>query len=193
MAARLVFLALVSLLAGCASHPSRNIYVLNSAADSATSMGGDATAPVLQLERVLVPEYLDTTDILLRVGQHELQASSTGRWGERLSTGVSHALRTDLADRLPRDRVLLGRSADRSARRILVTVDSFDVWTDGHCVLRASWSVEAANRAEARYGHGTFTAPVAGGATGSDAAVVSSMANVVSQLADSIAAAATET
>ena len=42
-------------------------------------------------------------------------------------------------------------------------------------------------------GHGTFTAPVAGGATGSDAAVVSSMANAVSQLADSIASAVKET
>ena len=92
--------------------------------DSAVSTAGAAAAPVLQLRRVLVPDYLDTTDILLRVGQHELQASHTGRWGERLSVGITHALRADLADRLPKDTVLLGPSADRSARQILVTVDS---------------------------------------------------------------------
>jgi uncharacterized protein len=192
MAARLVVIALLSLLAGCASHPSRNVYVLSSASDPIKSDAGAATAPVLQLERVLVPDYLDTTEILLRVGQHELQVSHTGRWGERLSAGIARALRADLADRLPKDTVLLGRSADSSARQLRVTVDTFDVWADGRCVLRANWSLEAENRGVVKSGHGTFTAPVAGGATGSDAAVVSSMANAVSQLAESIALAMNE-
>ncbi len=191
MAARFVVIALLSLLAGCASHPSRNIYVLNSASDSATSTAGAATAPVIHLERVLVPDYLDTTEILLRVGQHELQESRTGRWGERLSVGITHALRADLADRLPEDSVSLGRSSDRSARQIRVMVETFDVWADGHCVLKANWSLETENRAMVKNGHGTFTASV-GGATGSDAAIVSNMANAVSQLADSIASAVKE-
>jgi uncharacterized lipoprotein YmbA len=191
VAARVVVIALLSLLAGCASHPSRNVFVLSGASDPVKSDAG-AAAPMLQLERVLVPDYLDTTDILLRVGQHELQVSHTGRWGERLSAGIARALRADLADRLPKDTVLLGRSADGSARQLRVTVDTFDVWADGHCVLRANWSLEARNRGVVKNGHGTFTAPVAGGSTGSDAAVVSSMANAVSQLADSIAAAMNE-
>jgi uncharacterized protein len=190
--ARTVVIALLSLLASCASHPSRNVYVLNSASDPALSAAGATTAPALQLERVLVPDYLDTTDIFLRVDQYELQASHTGRWGERLSVGITHALRADLADRLPKETVLLGRSADRSARQIRVTVDTFDVWADGHCVLKANWSLGTENRAVVKIGRGTFTAPVAGGATGGDGAIVSSMANVVSQLADSIASAVKE-
>lgn len=192
MATRLAVIALLSLFAGCASHPSRNIYVLNSASDSAVSTAGAAPAPVLHLARVLVPDYLDTTDILLRVGQHEVQASDTGRWGERLSVGITHALRADLADRLPKDTVSLGRSSDRSARQIRVMVETFDVWADGHCVLKANWSLEAENRAVVKNGQGTFTAPVAAGATGGDGAVVSNMANAVSQLADSIASAVKE-
>jgi uncharacterized lipoprotein YmbA len=192
VAARLAVIALVSLLAGCASHPSRTVYVLSSASDPVKSDAGGATAPVLQLERVLVPDYLDTSEILLRVDQHEMRESHTGRWGERLSAGIARSLRADLADRLPKDTVLLGRSADSSALQLRVTVDTFDVWADGHCVLQASWSLEAENRGVAKKGHGTFTAPVVGGATGSDAAVVSSMANAVSQLADSIASAVKE-
>jgi uncharacterized protein len=192
VAARLAVIALLALFAGCASHPSRNIYVLNRASNSAVSTAGAAAAPVLHLERVLVPDYLDTTDILLRVGQHELQVSHTGRWGERLSVGITHALRADLAERLPKETVLLGRTADRSARQMRVMVDAFDVWADGHCVLQANWSLETENRAVVKNGHGTFTAPVAGGATGGDGAVVSSMANAVGQLADSIASAEKE-
>jgi uncharacterized protein len=192
VAGRLVAIALLSLCAGCASHPSRNIYVLNSASNSAVSAAGANAAPVLQLERVLVPDYLDTTDILLRIDEHELQASRSGHWGERLSVGIAHALRADLADRLPKEMVLLGRSADRSARQILVTVDAFDVWADGHCILKANWSLETENRAVIKNGHGTFTVPVASGATGGDGAIVSSMANAVSQLADSIASTVKE-
>jgi uncharacterized lipoprotein YmbA len=192
VAPRLVVIALLSLFAGCASHPSGNIYVLNSASDSAVSTAGAAAAPVLQLERVLVPDYLDTTDILLRVDQHEVQASYTGRWGERLSLGVTHALRVDLADRLPKDTVLLGRSSNRPVRRLLVMVDTFDVWADGHCILKANWSLETENRAVVKIGHGTFAAPAPGGAAGGDGAVVSSMANAVGQLADSIASAVKE-
>jgi uncharacterized lipoprotein YmbA len=188
----LAVIALLSLFAGCAAHSSRNIYVLDNASDSTVSTAGAAAAPVLQLQRVLVPDYLDTTDILLRVNQHELQASHTGRWGERLSVGITHALRADLADRLPKDTVILGRSADRSVRQLLVTVDAFDVWTDGHCVLKASWSLEAENRFVVSNGHGVFAAPVASSAPGGDGAIVSSMANAVGQLADSIASAVKE-
>ena len=40
--------------------------------------------PVVELKPVSLPDYLNSTDILLRDGQNELTASPTGRWGERL-------------------------------------------------------------------------------------------------------------
>ena len=39
--------------------------------------------PLLLLPRVSVPDYLDTTDMMIRDGQNELRVSQTGRWGER--------------------------------------------------------------------------------------------------------------
>jgi len=57
--------------------------------------------PVVELKRVQLPDYLDTTDILERRG-NQLVPSSTGRWGERLSAGFSRALTGSLAARLPR-------------------------------------------------------------------------------------------
>ena len=170
---------------------ARQIYVLSDAVD--TPMDGTAAVgrTELQLERVLVPDYLDTTDILSRAGEHELNASASGRWGERLSLGITHALWADLAARLPQDRVMLARPAAKSARQILVNVDAFDVRPNGHCVLAANWTILDTDRTVVlAAGRGTFTVPSDRSGKPSDAAVVSAMAEALGQLADSIALAA---
>jgi uncharacterized protein len=135
---------------------------------------------------VLIPDYLDTTDILLRVGAHEIHESTTGRFGERLSLGVTQALRSDLAARLPLYTVTLAHRAEKPARQILVTVDAFDVWPTGRCVLVADWSIlDADQRAVLSTDRGTFTTAAA--ANPGDGAIVAAMADAVRQLADRIA------
>jgi len=173
---------------GCASLPPRKIYVLDNANDAAMGASAANAAPVLRLERVLVPDYLDTTDILTRAGGHELQSSQTGQWGERLSLGITHALRADLAVRLPTRIVAGTQPTDNAVRQILVSVDTFDVWADGHCILTANWSLlEKDERGAVLTEHGAFTTPAASGGTPGDATVIAAMADAVSQLADSIA------
>jgi uncharacterized lipoprotein YmbA len=87
----LALVALISTAAGCLSHREyRHIYSLDSAHDASMQVGAVAERPVMQLQRVLIPDYLDTTDILLRVGAHEIHESAAGRFGERLSLGVTH-------------------------------------------------------------------------------------------------------
>jgi uncharacterized protein len=183
----LVLIVLNSVVAACISSPAPATYVLSHAVDFSLESGSAAGGPVVQLQRVLVPDYLDTTDILERVGQYELKSSSTGRWGERLSLGITHALASDLAARLPLNRVTLSHPAEKSVRQILVNVDRFDVWGDGHCVLTASWSIlESHGGAVLTEGRGNFvTAPVRTG-NPSDGAAVAGMADAVSRLADSI-------
>ncbi len=177
-------------VAGCIANPPPNLYVLSNAGDSAMEGKAVAAAPVLQLQSVLVPDYLDTTDIRLRAGLHELKSSHTGRWGERLSLGITHALQTDLAVRLPLDTVMLAQPAEKSARQILVNVDAFDVWADGHCVLVANWTIlESDSRAILITGRRTFIKPAASGGSPGDREVVAGMADAVSDLADSIASA----
>jgi uncharacterized lipoprotein YmbA len=142
----------------------------------------------LQIQRVLVPDYLDTTDLLLRVGTHEIRESHTGRFGERLSLGITHALQSDLAVRLPLDTITLAQPAEKSARQILVTVDVFDVWQNGRCLLTANWSILGADRRDVLTAdRGTFLTAPAGGGISNDAAIVSAMANAVRQLAARIA------
>jgi uncharacterized protein len=186
----LVLLVLDTVVAACISSPMPATYVLSHAVDFTTETES-ARGPVVQLRRVLVPDYLDTTDMLERVGQYQLKSSSTGRWGERLSLGITHALGSDLAIRLPMNRVTFDHPAEKSVRQILVSVDRFDVWRDGHCVLTANWSIlETPSGAVLAEGRGNFvTTPVHSG-NPSDGAIVAGMADAVSQLADRIALAA---
>jgi uncharacterized lipoprotein YmbA len=181
-------IALFSGAVGCASLPPRKIYLLNGASEAATEVSAAGAAPSLRLDRVLVPDYLDTTDILTRAGAHELQSSQSGRWGERLSLGITHALRADLAVLMPAGGVVTTQPSGSGVRRLLVTVETFDVWADGHCILTANWTLlEKDGRDAVSTGRGAFTTPAAGGGIAGDAAVIAAMANAVSQLADSIA------
>jgi uncharacterized protein len=186
---RAIALAALSLIsAACISHRERqHVYTLDAALDSPGKSEATRTGSELQLQRVLVPDYLDTTDIQLRVGTHEIRESSTGRFGERLSPGITHALRSDLEMRLPRNTITLAQPGEKSVRQILVTVDVFDVMQNGGCVLTANWSILSDDRRTVlRANRGTFiTAPVGG--TTNDAAIVSAMADAVRQLAEGIA------
>jgi len=187
----LILVALTSVVAGCISGRARQIYVLNDAVDTPLDSKAATGRTELQLERVLVPDYLDTTEILSRVGEHELHASSSGRWAERLSLGIMHALWADLAIRLPQDSVMFARAPEKSARQILVTVDAFDVWPNGRCVLAANWTILDTDRTVVlATGRGTFIVPSDGSAKPSDGVVVSAMAEALRQLAESIAQAA---
>jgi uncharacterized lipoprotein YmbA len=126
-----------------------------------------------------MPDYLDTTDIVLRYGPHQMKPSTTGEWGQRLSAGIAQTLRTDLAAFLPRDIVTLGPPIDGGARQVLVTVDALDMWPDGKCSLVAHWT------AGGREGHGVFSVPANGKAD--DETRVASLAAAIQQLAGRIA------
>jgi len=176
------------LLAGCASDPPLRTYVLSTPVNAKAEVSTAPGRPILQLQPVVLPDYLDTTDIVLRRGPNEIEASPTGRWGERLSQGLSHALAADLATRLPQDRITLGSSRDRSDWQILVNVDAFDVQPNGRCILSARWTILKKDGKEVPVGSGIFITQATGINDGvGDAALVSAMAGTVGQLADRIA------
>lgn len=169
--------ALIS-LAGCAISPAPRIYIL---APAAESIGQDQhnSARAVQLQPVLIPDYLDTTDMVLRAGPHELNVSQTGRWGERLSEALAHALRSDLAKRLPESSVIVAPPTQAASAQILVSVDALDMWLDGNCVLIAHWRVGGKD------GQGAFSEAARGEQDGDRVAV---LADLVGRLADRIAA-----
>jgi uncharacterized lipoprotein YmbA len=140
------------------------------------------------IRRVLVPDYLDTTDILMRDGSNEVKVNNTGRWDERLSQGLTRALVVDLAARLPFDAVVLDTSSP-AQQQVLITVNSLDLWPDGRCVLAATWTIidHDAPRTVAG-GSGTFNSPaIASPIDVSDAHLVDAISGNLGKLADKIA------
>jgi uncharacterized lipoprotein YmbA len=181
--------ALLLLCAGCASGPRPSLYVLSAPAGGPAETVSGSGQTRLQLPPILLPDYLDTTDVLLRSGTNELKVSRTARWAERLSKGMTGTLSEALTARLPRDSIVLGQGIDGSARRILVDVSACDVWPDGRCVLKASWTIlEKGTQKVAVAGRGTFEIPAAKPGKVDDATLVAAVARAVGELADRLAA-----
>ena len=188
----LAMLAGLIVLTGCASTPLPRTYVLSTPADPVAGVHNEAGRLVVELPTVALPDYLDSTDILLRDGRNELKASPTGRWGERLSVGITHALEVALARRLPGVLVTRTSMPGQQSLRLMVDVEAFDVQPYGQCVLTARWMIPGDDQQAAAIAErGTFVtkATAAPGTTGPlpDAAIVSAMAAAVDQLADRIA------
>jgi uncharacterized lipoprotein YmbA len=183
-----LLLAALIVLTGCSSSPVPSTYVLSAPADPIAGVHSEAGRPVVELPTVSLPDYLDSTDIFLRDGRNELKSSRTGQWGERLSVGITHALETSLARRLPGVLVVHTPLSGRPDRRLLVDVEAFDVQPDGRCVLTARWTIADSGTAAVAE-RGTFLTMTAAGSKGSltDTAVVAAMEAAVDQLADRIA------
>jgi len=151
---------------------------------------GDSRGPQPRLEvrRILVPDYLDSTDILLRSGRDEVKASVTARWGERLSLGLTDAVGADLAARMPQYAIVKDASS-KPQQQLLITVTALDLWPSGRCVLAASWSiVDEDDLMPASFGSGTFDSLNADGTmTATDASLVESVARTIGKLADRVA------
>lgn len=173
------------MLACCTSNPDQSIYVMSAPTGADAALRMAPGNPTLELRPVILPDYLDTTDLVIRTGQHGIEASRTGRWGERLSKGVTRSLAADLGQRLHRDVVTDAPSTTPSVQ-IEVTISAFDV-TGATSVLAASWSIgwQGKNWPPVT-SQGNFNTSIA--QPGGDQAVVAAMAETVGKLSDGIAA-----
>jgi len=173
-------------LTACMSGPPPAVYVLGTMPAAAPGTTVQAGLPVIEVRSVRVPDYLDTTDLVLR-RDGQVTFSQTGRWGERLSLGVTRTLAAGLTTRLPGVRVTTAAPVERPARQILVDLESFEAGTDGRMVLVALWSViDGVTRQTLAAERSTVVVPVYGSG---DAAVAAAMTHCVDDFAAEVAAA----
>jgi uncharacterized lipoprotein YmbA len=176
-------LPIAAVLAGCASNPDQSIYVMPTPTSINPGLRAAAGGLALKLRPVILPDYLDTTDLVTRTGQHDIAASRTGRWGERLSKGVTRSMAADLCHRLHAYVV-----SDGPAVQIEVIISAFDV-TRATSELAASWTVVWPGTGRLPViGHGQFTSSIP--QPGGDLAVVGAMAETVAELSAAIATTA---
>ena len=146
--------------------------MLGTAAAATTVTRPQAGLPVVEVKRVGIPDYLDTTDILIRSGG-QVVPSRTGRWSERLSVGVTRAFAAALAVRLPLMTVTTTSRAEPSALQVVVDIETFDARTDRQIVLVADLTVTKGTARAKLYSERTSLVETMAG-TG-DSAVVAAM------------------
>jgi uncharacterized protein len=173
-------------LAACAtSGPPPVTYVLGPPVAATESVEPLTRKPVVEVKPVLVPDYLDVSDILVRRAPNALVASSTGRWGERLSVGATRALTLGLTRRLPGFAVTSIQPTDRLARQVLAEVESFESRADGSVVLVARWRVlDGAGRNTLSGERVSLVVPSTGT---DDAAIVAAMSGAIENLTERVA------
>lgn len=184
---RVALVATSILIAGCATLPVHRIYVLDPPGAGTGVVVSLRDRPQLALLPVVVPDYLDTTDIVLRGDGHEVVARDAARWGERLSVGVTHALVAALQARRPDLGIAPAASLDERPRRLLVHIDALDLWPDGRCALSARWTLlDGDGETVLASLGGSFSVPAATPVAG-DAAFVDAVSRAVGELAQAIA------
>jgi uncharacterized lipoprotein YmbA len=182
---RLVFASLSLCPVGCGlSGPPAAEYVIGIAPEPARATTPLTGRPIVELKPVRLPDYLDTREILVRRG-NQVVASESGRWGERLSVGITRALAVSLAARLPGLIVTTTPPVEQSARQVLVDVTSFEASGNQEVVLVARWSIiDGPGRFTLLSEQTALTEPIT---RTDDSAVVIAMSRAVEDLASAIA------
>jgi len=174
--------ALSLLTASCAS-PALSLYTLAPTEPSPEAVPLAGRVMVIEIRRVVVPDYLDTQDILVRDG-NTLRRSAHGRWATRLSVGVTRYLTRLLAARRSDALVTDQPQVETPNDRILITISTLDITSSGVATLEADWTVVPRDPAQpTRRRRASFTAT---GSVATDQDVVTLMQAVLTKLADAI-------
>ncbi|GBQ81186.1 outer membrane lipoprotein [Gluconacetobacter johannae DSM 13595] len=145
-AARMALSALLPMLvlAGCASPPVR-FYTLGAPAIATGAVPVTASplataTPVVEVGRIVLPDYLDGQDIVVRAG-NQIERSAGGRWASRLSVGATDLITARLAQART-DLFVTDQPQPLPATwRLTVNISRLDVTRDGAAALDADWSI----------------------------------------------------
>ncbi|MFT8808789.1 membrane integrity-associated transporter subunit PqiC [Gluconobacter sp.] len=173
----------LALLSGCAAPPMQ-FYTLGAPAIAQAGGALPATAPVLNVSHVTLPDYLDNQDILTRRGD-QLDRSPNGRWGSRLSQGVTDLLAAHLGQDWPGYVVTTQPLAETPSLRLAVNISRLDLDSSGQGALAADWALIPADEHQpVLRNRGSFTAQ---GTVATDGGKVALTRTLVEQLAARIA------
>jgi uncharacterized lipoprotein YmbA len=114
-------------------------YVLSAAPAARENVEPLVGLPVLEVKPVLLPDYLDVSDIMVRRSGNIIEPSPTGHWAERLSVGATRALTSDLQQLLSGVLVTNTGPLEHPALQVIAELETFEPQTDGTVILVARW------------------------------------------------------
>jgi uncharacterized lipoprotein YmbA len=175
-------------LGGCLgrSKVSRS-YVLDPMPAERPPVTATATGPVVGIERVSIPGWLDRMQVTGRSASGAVVTDDYSRWAEPLPRGIQRVVAENLVVLLPDRRVLSAPFPPRDAvvHRVELTLTEASRQTDGAVVVEARWDVVGpAGEALARRRSTHRSSPTALGAAGAVAGLNEALAALSREIAD---------
>ena len=155
LAGPLLGLAAVFGLASCAVTDTTQYYTLGAATPPSTNSRTNASTPPKSVAGsravgvgvgpVIMPGYLDRTQIVTRPGTDQVEISMFNRWAEPLEDGISRILAEEISLRVPTERVVMfpwrGVVARVIQYQVVVAVVRFDGRPGGDVTLDTRWRI----------------------------------------------------
>jgi uncharacterized protein len=132
------------MLAGCAAPPLR-LYTLRDPPVSEDTRPLPQGAAVIEVDRLTLPDDVDSEDILLRNGD-VLERSATGRWVSRLSLLATDLVTSRLAMRVPDALVTDQWPAEAPDHRVMIHIARLEVASNGRALMDAAWQISTRDR-----------------------------------------------
>jgi len=189
-AAVLVAAALLSLpFAGCLKRSKlSHSYALDPLpAEAAAAAPASITGPVVGIERVTVPGWLDRMQVTGRATSGAIVSDDYSRWAEPLPRGVQRVVAESLVVLLPDRRVVTAPFSPRDTveQRVELTLVEAGRQADGRVLVEARWDVIGATGdvlARRRSTH--RSSPTAVGAAGAVAGLNGALAELSREIAE---------
>ena len=141
---RYFFMGGVVFLAGCAA-PPLHVYTLNTPLHhEVVKPSLSPHAAIISISHVVIPDYLDTQDILLRHGT-EIHRNPSSRWASRLSIGITNLITNEIASFHPSELVTDQTFIGNPTLQIQINISRFDVTSHGRVLLDANWFILPSN------------------------------------------------
>jgi uncharacterized lipoprotein YmbA len=195
---RLLTLAASLGLASCAVTDPTQYYTLGqtpasraeSTARASTARRSAAGAAVgIGVGPVIIPAYLDRSQIVTRRGPDHVELSMFHRWAEPLEDGIARVLGEEIGARVPTERIVMfpwrGAVAQALQYQVVIAVLRFDGRAGAHVTLDTRWRILGQDGGELAFGRSTV---VEATADSGHEALVAAMTRTVRSLGQEIAA-----
>lgn len=126
-------------LVACGSVPETRFYLLADM-DGSPTKARPTDRPLIVLGRIVVPDYLRQSGLIVQTNEYEIRPANYHRWAEPLEAGLRRALAMELTEAMPRFRI---EPEPRDSRemdyRLDVDVSYFHGNESGEVFLSGRW------------------------------------------------------
>ena len=184
---RIGLVAGLALMAGCGTSPPVRYYTLNAVEAPAAAGAPGKVELMVTVGPVSVPDAVDRSQIVLRVGANRVERSEFNRWGEALKLAIPRVVAASLAREFTSAQIFVySPSAPPADFRVLIDVERFESEPAKAVAIEAVWSILPRAKGEPKVGRSVVREPVA---TAGYDALVAAHSRALNTLSREIAAA----